>query len=89
MFYFILLLNFITFSAYTIDKWYAIKHKKRISEAILLIFSFFGGTIGAVLSMIIFNHKIAKKSFLLKLSLVVLLQIFIAGIIYWLQSGRL
>ncbi|MFY1045662.1 DUF1294 domain-containing protein [Chryseobacterium sp. GP-SGM7] len=80
MFYVLLIINIITFAVYSLDKWKAAYHKRRISEFSLLVFTFFGGTIGAVLGMMIFRHKISKKSFLRKFGLVIFIQlIIIAG----------
>ncbi|SIQ58279.1 Uncharacterized membrane protein YsdA, DUF1294 family [Chryseobacterium sp. RU37D] len=75
MAYFIIIINFIAFIIFGVDKKRAEKHQRRISENILLSVSFLGGTIGAVLGMTIFRHKISKTSFLLRFGLVVLIQI--------------
>ena len=82
MLYLLLIINLITFVVYALDKWKAAKHKRRISEFNLLILSFFGGTVGAVSAMLIFRHKISKKSFLWKFGLIALLQIIIL-VGYW------
>jgi uncharacterized membrane protein YsdA (DUF1294 family) len=39
-----------------------------------LSLTFLGGTIGALLGMLLFRHKISKTSFLLKFGLIVLIQ---------------
>ncbi|WP_283421270.1 DUF1294 domain-containing protein [Chryseobacterium profundimaris] len=77
MFYGIAVISIITFIIFGIDKRKAIKHQRRISENILLTFTFFGGTIGALLGMLIFRHKISKRSFLLKFSGIVIIQIML------------
>ncbi|MBL7880221.1 MAG: DUF1294 domain-containing protein [Chryseobacterium gambrini] len=74
MFYFLTAINLFTFIIYGADKIKAEKHRRRISENTLLAVSFLGGTIGALLAMIFFRHKISKTSFLLKFGLIVLLQ---------------
>jgi uncharacterized membrane protein YsdA (DUF1294 family) len=74
MFYLLAIVNLITFIIFGLDKRKAIKHQRRISENTLLGVSFLGGTIGAILAMLIFRHKISKKSFLLKFGLIVLIQ---------------
>lgn len=83
MFYLLLITNLITFATFAIDKWKAVKHKRRISELFLLALTFLGGTVGAVLAMLIFRHKISKKSFLLKFVLIVSIQLII---IYFFQK---
>ena len=71
---FLIILNLITFVIFGYDKFSAKNHKRRISENMLLSFTFFGGTIGALLGMLILRHKISKRSFLLKFGFVVLIQ---------------
>ena len=70
----LIFINIVCFAIFGLDKRKAVKHQQRISEKTLLIFTFFGGTIGAVSGMLVFRHKISKKSFLLKWGLVVLIQ---------------
>lgn len=74
---FFLALNLIVFAIFGYDKFLAKNHKRRISENTLLSITFFGGTIGALLGMIIFRHKISKKSFLLKFGLIVIFQVLL------------
>ncbi|WP_307211067.1 DUF1294 domain-containing protein [Chryseobacterium lathyri] len=85
MIYILLIINFITFIIFGWDKRLSIKHKRRIPESTLLGATFIGGTIGAILSMFIFRHKISKKSFLLKFGAMILVQLFC---IYFLQKYR-
>ncbi|WP_375181220.1 DUF1294 domain-containing protein [Chryseobacterium sp.] len=75
MFYFLLVINFFSFIIYRADKRKAEKHERRISEKNLLAVSFFGGTLGAFLAMVIFRHKISKTSFVLKFGCIVLIQV--------------
>ncbi|MDN4013411.1 DUF1294 domain-containing protein [Chryseobacterium gambrini] len=75
MFYFLLAINFFSFIIYRADKRKAEKHERRISEKKLLAVSFFGGTLGAFLAMVIFRHKISKTSFVLKFGCIVLIQV--------------
>ena len=79
--YFILI-NVFTFILYSFDKLQAMRVEKnisRVSELRLLFFTFVGGTVGSILAMVIFRHKIKKFSFLWKFILVCILQIvFIA-----------
>lgn len=66
--------SLVSFLLYGADKLFAKQHKRRIPEATLLLFTFLGGSLGAALAMVVFRHKIAKKSFLLKIGVVFLLQ---------------
>lgn len=60
-----IVINLITFLIYGIDKRYAMKSNKRISENTLFIFSIIGGFIGSILGMKIFHHKTRKIKFYL------------------------
>lgn len=65
----------ITFFLFGIDKWFAKRNIRRISEENLLGFSFIGGALGGLMGMIVFNHKTAKFSFIWKLVMVLMSQI--------------
>jgi uncharacterized membrane protein YsdA (DUF1294 family) len=81
LFYYFLILNGIAFTLTAYDKHLAKTQKQRISELTLLSFVFFGGTIGSGLAMLIFRHKISKKSYLLKFWFCVIIQ-FLMGWFY-------
>lgn len=73
-------INIIGFLVYAYDKLQAVRTNKnvsRVSEKALLSITFVGATIGAIVSMILFNHKIKKLSFMIKFIIVVLVQIII------------
>jgi uncharacterized membrane protein YsdA (DUF1294 family) len=57
------------------DKKLAQNNKRRISEKTLLTFVVIGGSIGSGLGMLFFRHKTAKRSYLLKFWLILILQI--------------
>ena len=80
MIYFLVVSNILTFIVFGVDKWYAKKNKRRVSELFLLSLTFLGGTLGALLAMMIFRHKKSKKSFILKLLIVIFIQLIIFGI---------
>ncbi len=84
LFYFFLILNIIAFIQITYDKHLAKAQKKRISERTLLSFVFFGGSFGSGLAMLTFRHKTAKKSYLLKFWLIVIVHVLIA--FWWINS---
>lgn len=85
---YVILFSFISFVLFGVDKYRAIKYKKyaksRISENTLLLWSFLGGTVGSVLGMILFWHKIKKGSFLIKFFIVTLIQV---EILYFIVKG--
>lgn len=78
-----LAVNLFAFLIIGYDKYLAKKYKRRISEKTLLSFVFFGGTVGSGLGMLIFRHKTAKKSYLLKFWTIITIQILIIiGLFY-------
>ncbi|WP_191734731.1 DUF1294 domain-containing protein [Chryseobacterium caseinilyticum] len=73
--YFLLIMTLLTFVAFGWDKRLARKGKPRLAESVLLMLTFLGGTFGALIGMTFFRHKYAKKTFILKLVLVVAVQL--------------
>lgn len=80
--YFIII-NIITFIMFYTDKQKAIKHKWRIPESTLILFSFIGGSFGAYLGMKIFRHKTKHPKFYILIPIFIILHliIIITGII--------
>ncbi len=72
---FLLVINGITFLVYGYDKYLAKNNKWRISEHSLLLLAFLCGSIGAILAMLFFRHKTAKKSFYIPVILILFIQI--------------
>lgn len=72
-----ILINFVTFIVYGIDKRRAIKHKWRISEFTLILLAVIGGSVGAYSAMKIFRHKTKHIKFYLGIPCIILLQICI------------
>lgn len=63
MIYYLIGINILTFLLYGLDKYLAKNKLYRISEYSLLVVSFFGGSIGAILGMGVWRHKTKKISF--------------------------
>ncbi|WP_313375936.1 DUF1294 domain-containing protein [Chishuiella sp.] len=74
---YLFIINFLSFIVFWIDKYLAKKKKNRIPENTLFLFSLLGGSLGSILSMIIFHHKTKKTSFKLKMFFIILIQILI------------
>ncbi len=70
-------INIVTFAIFVLDKLKAAKHQHRIPETSLLLFSFLGGTAGALCAMLLFHHKTRKNSFKIKMLCVLCAQAFI------------
>lgn len=80
--YLFLILNAMAFVLIAYDKYLAKNQKSRISEKTLLTFVFIGGAIGSGLAMLIFRHKTAKRSYLLKFWGIVLFQLLVFYFLY-------
>lgn len=61
--------NIIVIFLYAIDKRRAKRRGWRISESTLVLSAFFLGSIGAMLGMVLFNHKTSKMKFRLLIPL--------------------
>ncbi len=79
--YFVII-NIIAFIVFLIDKVYAIKAKWRISEKTLLLLAIAGGSLGSIISMYLFRHKIRKPVFYIGIPFILALQL--AVFIYFL-----
>jgi len=60
---YIVLINLLSFLLFGIDKYLAIKKKRRISEKTLILMMYIGGIIGSLLGMLFFHHKTKKIKF--------------------------
>lgn len=90
--YYLLSVNLLTFLAYGLDKWKAVRngHKsggkarrndnlsRRIPEASLLLLAALGGSPAALLAMYLFRHKTLHKKFRYGVPAILLVQIAIA-----------
>jgi len=77
---YLICINILGFLIYGYDKLQAIRTAKdvsRVSERALLTITFVGATIGAIISMVIFRHKIKKLSFMIKFIVAVFIQVII------------
>ncbi|MBR2547062.1 MAG: DUF1294 domain-containing protein [Eubacterium sp.] len=74
---YLIIINIITLAAFGIDKLAAIKHRRRIREAILLGLVVIGGSVGALIGMYIFNHKVHKAFFRVGIPLMLIIQIVV------------
>lgn len=66
-------LSVFTFLLYGWDKFLAVCGRRRVPEAVLLVFAFVGGAFGALCGMIFFNHKTRHTAFLVCVPLALVL----------------
>ena len=81
--YYFLGINFITYVLFGLDKVKARKKSWRIPERNLFIFSFIGGSLGALLAMRKFKHKTQKSEFKNVIYLIVTIQFLLSFFIIW------
>ena len=68
-------INILTFLIYGADKWKARKARWRIPEDTLIWLAIVGGSIGALLGMFLFRHKIRDKKFTLGIPAIIIVHI--------------
>lgn len=73
------LINLAALIFYGLDKQYARFHKWRIPERVLLGIAAFGGSLGALLGMLLFRHKTRKNKFRILIPLFLMLHAGILG----------
>ncbi len=78
-------INLITFAAFAVDKFAAIKHRSRVRIATLLGMSFAGGSIGGLLAMYFFRHKTKKDYFTVGIPLILAMQMVV--LFYWMNAS--
>lgn len=79
---YLIFINLISFILFAIDKSKAEKKEWRISEASLLGISILGGSIGALMAMVVFKHKLSKKKFYIGIPCFILLNKIIELIVF-------
>lgn len=81
--YYLIGINVVTYLFFGIDKAKATKKKWRIPEKYLFLFTFLGGTIGAIVGMKQFHHKTQKSEFKNVIFIIVIVQIAILSFLGW------
>ncbi|MBW1657420.1 MULTISPECIES: DUF1294 domain-containing protein [Flavobacterium] len=69
-----LFVNSLTFLLTGYDKFQARRHNQRIPESVLFILAFIGGSIGLLVGMFFFRHKISKTTFIMKFLYIIIVQ---------------
>ena len=75
---YLLIINLAALKVMATDKKRAVSKLRRVPESVLLTISFIGGSIGALLGMLIFRHKTRHLKFTLQFPLFLILHIAIA-----------
>ena len=83
------LMSFITFLVFGLDKWKAKRSARRIRERTLFLLAAAGGSMGALLGMKVWHHKTLHKSFKFGIPAILIAQILLAaGAFVYLQFIR-
>lgn len=78
---YLLAINVVTFVAFGIDKRRAVEGRWRIREHTLLVLSLLGGTIGGLVGMVAFRHKIRKPKFRYGMPAILVLQLVVVFVL--------
>jgi len=79
---YVIIINFVACFAYYMDKRFAEKKKRRISEFKLLLFGAIGGSIGSLIGMILFHHKTRHWKFRILVPLFIIVHFVILVLIF-------
>lgn len=81
--YYLLIVNLVTWILYGVDKRKAIKGAWRIPEKTLILSAVIGGSVGALVGMMMFRHKIRKVKFMVGVPVIFVIQcIALAFVVY-------
>jgi uncharacterized membrane protein YsdA (DUF1294 family) len=75
--------NLVTFTVYGVDKAKARRGAWRVSEKTLFLLPLLGGSVGALLGMLVFRHKTKHWYFAWGIPLILLAQIALAVWVYF------
>ena len=75
--------NLVTFTVYGVDKAKARRGAWRVPEKTLFLLPLLGGSVGALLGMLIFRHKTKHWYFVWGIPLLLLAQIALAAWVYF------
>ena len=75
---YLIVINIASFIVMAADKKHAVKKQRRVPESVLLTLSFIGGSVGALLGMLVFRHKTKHLKFTLLFPIFFILHIAIA-----------
>lgn len=74
---YIVMVNIIAFILYGVDKRKAKKNQWRISESNLISIAFIGGSLGALLGILVFHHKTKHYKFKILIPLFLIIHCFL------------
>ncbi|MBQ7192543.1 MAG: DUF1294 domain-containing protein [Paludibacteraceae bacterium] len=80
---YVLFINTITFVMFYVDKLEHRRHRhaRGVSTHLFMTLAIFGGSLGELLAMFIFRHKLHHKEFLIFIPLILIVETVIAAVI--------
>lgn len=80
---YVLFVNFVTFIMFYVDKLEHRRHRhaRGVSTHLFMTLAIFGGSLGELLGMLIFHHKMHHKEYLIFIPLILVIQIILAIVI--------
>lgn len=73
--YYLIFINIVSFLLMGTDKWRSIRHRWRIPEKTLFLTALLGGSLGSLLGMGIFWHKVRNKYFVVGMPAILIAQL--------------
>ena len=80
--YYLLIMNFLTWVIYGLDTGRAKSGKWRIPERTLLILAAIGGSVGALIGMLMFRHKTRKAKFVILVPVLLVIHCVLVGLVW-------
>ena len=80
--YYLLIMNFLTWVIYGLDKGRAKSGKWRIPERTLLILAAIGGSVGALIGVLMFRHKTRKAKFVILVPVLLVIHCVLVGLVW-------
>lgn len=75
--YYLIVINFLSFVLFGLDKWFAKKKKNRIRNSTLIGLSVLGGSVGSLFGMYLFRHKTQTWYYVYGIPVIFIIQIII------------
>ena len=82
---YLVIVSLITAVVTCLDKLFAKKDMRRVSEKALILLALFGGSAAEYITMKLIRHKTLHKKFMLGLPLIMLLQVGIVFLLFYLH----
>ena len=81
LFYYLLIINALSFLLMLVDKWKSKKNRWRVRESTLLLIAALGGSVGSLAGMYLFRHKTQHLKFTLGIPLILAAQCFVVVLV--------